>query len=434
MDVSVERLAGNQVEMTITVSPADVDSAVQKAVKALARRVNVPGFRKGKVPRRVLELRLGKDAILAEALEELIPDAYQRAVEDSGVHVIDRPVVDDLPELVEGSPYVFKAKVEVLPEVKLGDYRAVRVQKEGVDVSDADVDRVIEGIRDRLSELVSVDKPALENGDFADIDFDGTIDGESREGLSHKGATLQIGSGTFIPGFEEQLIGMSVGEEREVSVTFPEDYHNEDLAGKQAVFKVKLNDIKEKRLPALDDELAKDAGNYENLDQLRAAVRERLEKEAEARIESEFESKVISEVVDRCDVEIPKVLVDRAVESMVERLKGQLRYRGIDMEQYLQYRQMTDQQLRDEFVPDAQKQVKTDLVLDAVSEAEGIEVTDEDVDARLAELARQFARQPEEMRALYEKENRVDSLRDSLRVEKTIAKLKEYASMRVVLS
>ena len=175
--------------------------------------------------------------------------------------------------------------------------------------------------------------------------------------------------GTFIPGFEEQLIGDSCRREREVSVTFPDDYHNEDLAGKPAVFKVKLNDIKEKRRPALDDELAKDAGNYENLDQLRSAVRERLEKEAEARVESEFEQKVISEVVDRCDVETPKVLVDRAVESMVERLKQTLRYRGIDMEQYLQYRQMTDQQLREEFVPDAQRQVKTDLVLDAVSEA-----------------------------------------------------------------
>ncbi len=434
MDVSVERLAGNQVEMTITVSPEDVDSAVQKAVKSIAKRVNVPGFRKGKVPRRVLELRLGKEAILAEALEDLIPDAYQRALQESGIHAIDRPVVDDLPELVEGSAYVFKAKVEVLPEVKLGDYRAVRVQKEGIDVSEGDVDRVIEGIRDRLSELVSIDKPALEKGDFADINFDGTIDGEPREGLSHKGATLEIGGGAFIPGFEDQLIGMSVGEERDVSVTFPEDYQNEDLAGKQAVFKVKLNDIKEKRLPALDDELAKDAGDYEDLEQLRSAARDRLEKDAEARIEGEFAEKVISEVVDRCDVEIPKALVDRAVESMMERLQDRLRYRGIDMEQYLQYRKMTDQQLRDEFAPEAERQVKTDLVLDAVSEAEGVEVTDEDVDARLAELARQFARQPDEMRALYEKENRIESLKDSLRIEKTIAKLKEYASMRVVLS
>lgn len=434
MDVSVERLAGNQVEMTITVSPEDVDSAVQKAVKSIAKRVNVPGFRKGKVPRRVLELRLGKEAILAEALEDLIPDAYQRALQESGIHAIDRPVVDDLPELVEGSAYVFKAKVEVLPEVKLGDYRAVRVQKEGIDVSEGDVDRVIEGIRDRLSELVSIDKPALEKGDFADINFDGTIDGEPREGLSHKGATLEIGGGAFIPGFEDQLIGMSVGEERDVSVTFPEDYQNEDLAGKQAVFKVKLNDIKEKRLPALDDELAKDAGDYEDLEQLRSAARDRLEKDAEARIEGEFAEKVISEVVDRCDVEIPKALVDRAVESMMERLQDRLRYRGIDMEQYLQYRKMTDQQLRDEFAPEAARQVKTDLVLDAVSEAEGVEVTDEDVDARLAELARQFARQPDEMRALYEKENRIESLKDSLRIEKTIAKLKEYASMRVVLS
>jgi trigger factor len=434
VDVSVERLAGNQVEMTITVSPEDVDSAVQKAVKSIAKRVNVPGFRKGKVPRRVLELRLGKEAILAEALEDLIPDAYQRALQESGIHAIDRPVVDDLPELVEGSAYVFKAKVEVLPEVKLGDYRAVRVQKEGIDVSEGDVDRVIEGIRDRLSELVSIDKPALEKGDFADINFDGTIDGEPREGLSHKGATLEIGGGAFIPGFEDQLIGMSVGEERDVSVTFPEDYQNEDLAGKQAVFKVKLNDIKEKRLPALDDELAKDAGDYEDLEQLRSAARDRLEKDAEARIEGEFAEKVISEVVDRCDVEIPKALVDRAVESMMERLQDRLRYRGIDMEQYLQYRKMTDQQLRDEFAPEAERQVKTDLVLDAVSEAEGVEVTDEDVDARLAELARQFARQPDEMRALYEKENRIESLKDSLRIEKTIAKLKEYASMRVVLS
>jgi trigger factor len=432
--VSVERLAGNQVEMTITVSPEDVDSAVHKAVQSIARRVNVPGFRKGKVPKAVLELRLGKEAILAEALEDLIPDAYQRAVEQSGIHVIDRPVVDDLPELVEGSAYTFKAKVEVLPEVRLGDYRAVRVQKKGVDVSDADVDRVIEGIRDRLSELVSIDKSALEKGDFADIAFEGTVDGAPYEGLSHKGATLEIGGGTFIPGFEEQLIGMTVGEEREVSVTFPDDYRNQDLAGKQAVFKVKLNDIKEKRPPALDDELAKDAGDYENLDQLRSAIRESLEKEAEAGAESEFEDKVISEVVDRCDVEIPKVLVDRAVASMIDGLKERLRYRGIDMQQYLQYRRMTGQQLTDEFVPQAERHVKTDLVLDAVSEAEGIEVTDEDVDARLAELARQFAKQPDEMRALYERENRIDSLRDSLRIEKTIAKLKEYASMRVVLS
>lgn len=434
MEVSVEKLEGNQVQMTITVSQKDVDSAVQKAVKSIAQQVSVPGFRKGRAPRGVLELRVGKEAILAQALDDLIPAVYQRALDKSGVQVIDRPVVDDLPELVEGSAYTFSAKVEVLPEVKLGDYKAVRVPKEDIEITDEDVDRVIESMRDRLSELVSVDKPSLENGDYADIDFEGTVDGASPEGLSHKGAALEIGKGTFIPGFEEQLVGMAVGEEREISVTFPDDYQNEDLAGKQAGFKVVLNDIKEKRLPELDDEFAKDAGDYEGLDQLKSGVRERLESDAKERTENEFEQKVVSEVVDKCDVDVPKVLLDRMVESMMGRLAGTLRYRGMDIEQYLQYRKMTEQQLRDEFVPEAQNQVKTDLVLDAVSEAEGIEVTDKDVDERLVELAQQYARQVEEMRALYEKEGRVDSLRDSLRIEKTVAKLKEYASMRVVLS
>ncbi|NLH13557.1 MAG: trigger factor, partial [Firmicutes bacterium] len=318
MDVSVEKLEGNQVQMTVTVPPEDVDEAVKKAVRSIARGVNIPGFRKGKAPRRVLEMRFGKEAILAQALEDLIPDAYQRALDKSGIQAIDRPVVDELPDLVEGSPYTFKAKVQVLPEVELGDYRAVRVQKESVEITDEQVRNVINSMRERFAELVSVDKPSLEKGDFADIDFEGSVEGVESEGLSHKGVTLEIGSNSYIPGFEDQLVGMAVGEEREISVKFPDDYHSSELAGKDARFKVKLNDIREKRLPELDDEFAKDVGNYESLDELRSAIKERLESEAAARAEREFEDKVTSEVADRCSVDIPKILVDRTVDRMMD--------------------------------------------------------------------------------------------------------------------
>jgi trigger factor len=433
VDVSVEKLEGNQVQMTVTVPPEDVDEAVKKAVRSIARGVNIPGFRKGKAPRRVLEMRFGKEAILAQALEDLIPDAYQRALDKSGIQAIDRPVVDELPDLVEGSPYTFKAKVQVLPEVELGDYRAVRVQKESVEITDEQVRNVINSMRERFAELVSVDKPSLEKGDFADIDFEGSVEGVESEGLSHKGATLEIGSNSYIPGFEDQLVGMAVGEEREISVKFPDDYHSSELAGKDARFKVKLNDIREKRLPELDDEFAKDVGNYESLDELRSAIKERLESEAAARAEREFEDKVTSEVADRCSVDIPKILVDRTVDRMMDQLSIRLRYSGMTLEQYLQMREMTEQQLRDEFAPEAEKQVKIDLVLDAVSRAEGIEVTDEDVDQKLSELAEQYSRSVDELKELYEKEDRMDSLKESLRIEKTVAKLKDYASMRIVV-
>lgn len=309
-----------------------------------------------------------------------------------------------------------------------------RLDKEAAEVTDNDVDQVLDSMRDRLSELVSVDKPALENGDYADIDFEGSVEGVTSEGLSQKGATLEIGGGRFIPGFEEQLVGMSVGEEREISVKFPDDYHNTELAGKDAIFRVKLNDIRERRRPELDDEFAKDAGDHESLEKLKADVRERLQKDAEAHAEHEFEEKVIAEVVDRCTVDMPKILVDRAVSSMINELTTRLRYRGMDMEQYLQARQMTEQQLKDEFVPAAERQVKTDLVLDAVSEAEEVAVTDSDVDARLTELAERYSRSVDEMRQFYLNEQRMDTLRDSLRIEKTVAKLKDYASMRVVVS
>lgn len=433
MDVSVEKLEGNHVQLTVTVPAEDVDQAVRKAVQSIAREVNIPGFRRGKAPRRVLELRLGKEAILAQALDDLIPEAYERALAVSGVHAIDRPSVDKLPELVEGSPYTFVAKVEVLPEVQLGDYKAVRVEKEIPEVTDKDVDQVLESMRDRLSELVSVEKATLENGDYADIYFEGSVEGVSSEGLSQKGATLEVGGGRFIPGFEEQLVGMSVGEEREISVKFPDEYHNSELAGKDAIFRVKLNDIRERRRPELDDEFAKDAGDYENLEQLKADIRERLQKDAEAHAEHEFEDKVISEVVDRCSVDVPKVLIDRGVNSMVNDLMTRLRYRGVEMEQYLQARQITERQLRDEFAPDATKHVKTDLVLSAIADAEGIVVTDSDVEAELAKLAERYSRSVDDMRQFYIKEQRIETLRDSIRIDKTVAKLKDYASMRVVV-
>ncbi len=226
---------------------------------------------------------------------------------------------------------------------------------------------------------------------------------------------------------------MAVGEEREISVKFPDDYHSSELAGKDARFKVKLNDIREKRLPELDDEFAKDVGNYESLDELRSAIKERLESEAAARAEREFEDKVTSEVADRCSVDIPKILVDRTVDRMMDQLSIRLRYSGMTLEQYMQMREMTEQQLRDEFAPEAEKQVKIDLVLDAVSRAEGIEVTDEDVDQKLSELAEQYSRSVDELKELYEKEDRMDSLKESLRIEKTVAKLKDYASMRIVV-
>jgi len=434
VDVSVEKLDGNRVQMTITVPSEEVDRAVQKAVRSIAREVSIPGFRKGRVPRKVLEMRVGKEAIFAHALEDLVSEAYQRALEKSGVQAIDRPEIDDLPELIEGSPYTFKAKVQVLPEVELGDYRAVRVQREAVpEVTGEQVDRVIESMRNRFAELVSVDKPALEKGDFADIDYEGSAEGVESKRLSRKGALVEVGSNSYIPGFEDQLIGMAVGEEREFSLKFPDDYGDSELAGKDVKFKVKLNDIREKRLPELDDEFAKDVGNYESLDQLRSAVKERLQKEANERAEAEYEEKVISEVVDRCSVDIPQVLIDRTIDSMISRLVARLRYSGYSLEQYLEMNQLTEQRIRDEFAPQAERQVKTNLVIDAISEAEGIEVTDEDIEKRLSELAAQYSKPVDEIRRLYEDEDKMESLRDTLRVEKTVAKLKEYASMRVIV-
>lgn len=423
---TMEKLEGSKVKLTIEVSAEQFEAATQKAYQKAGKRFNVPGFRKGKAPRKVIENMYGPLAFFDDAFDIVYPEAYQAAIAEQGVEPVDRPDVS-IETLPEGeTPLVFSLVVAVKPEVELGAYKGIEVEKRAYNVTDDEVDVAIAQLQEGVARMVDVDRP-VENGDTVNLDYSGSVDGVKFDGGTAQGQTLTIGSGQFIPGFEEQMVGMAVGEEKDIEVTFPEEYHAENLAGKKAVFAVKVNGIQVKELPTLDDEFAKDVSEYDTLEALRDAKRQELLEQAEKNAKIQKENDVVRKAVENATVEVPDAMVERQIDSFLQDMGYRLQMQGISLEDYLKYTNTEISALRDQYRADAALRVKSQLVLEAISKAEAIEATPEEIGDKVAEYAKQFGNMTVED---FEKNLQADDRQyfaDHVVVEKTLALLVENA-------
>lgn len=417
MKVTMERIDNHKAVLEIEVPQADVEKAVAKAYHKLASEVKVPGFRKGKVPRKVLESRIGKEAILNEAFDFIAPKAYAEALAEQDIEPVSRPAIEVV-TLNESDPLVFKATVVAKPEVTLGEYKNLEVDEVEAVVAEDDIEKRLNEMQTRQAKMVVVEDGALEKGDFAIIDFKGFVDGEAFEGGEGKGYPLEIGSGSFIPGFEDQLIGKKAGEEVTVEVTFPEEYFSKELAGKAAEFKVKVNDVKRKELPALDDEFAKDVSEFETLEELKADIKNKLEETAQEKATREFKNNVMKLAVDNASMDIPDVMVEDRINLMIQDLAVNLENRGMKLAQYMEFMKLDMNGLRENYREMALTNIKVDLLLEAVAKAEGFVAEAEDVDAEIEAMAATYGAKPEEIRKIIHEQDNMDAL------EKTVLRKK----------
>ena len=414
MKVTVENGENQQVTLTIEVEAAEVNKAVDQACKRLANRVSIPGFRKGKAPRMIVERHVGKDAVLQEAFDIVAPKALSKAFDEQKIDPVTRPSVD-IETLEEGKDLVFKATVTPRPEVKLGDYKGLNVPKNEVNITDEDVEKQLKTFQDRQGKLVD----APEGAEVKDGDFTGFVDGEAFDGGEGKDYPLQIGSNSFIPGFEDQLVGAKIGEERDVNVKFPEEYHAKELAGKDATFKCTIRSIKTKELPAIDDELAKKVSKFETLDELKADIRKNLEENAERTAENDQKSAAIEMATNNITVDIPAVMIDNRVTAMIQEMAMRLEQQGMKLEQYLQYAGTDIAKLREQYRETAEKNVKTDLMLEEVAKAEDIKVEAKDLDEEVAAMAAAYGATPQQVQKIIKEQGRIGDLAASVLRKKT---------------
>lgn len=413
MKVETKKIENNQVVLHFEVPAEEVAKAIDKAYHKLANQVNIPGFRKGKVPRKILETRIGQEALLDEAFEFVASKAYSEALDEQKLEPVERPKTDII-TLKENEPCVFDVTVTVKPEITLGEYKGLKVEKSAVEVTKEQIDQQIESLRNRNAKMIVAEDAALQKGDFAIIDFAGFIDGQPFSGGEGKGYPLEVGSGSFIPGFEDQLIGAKAGEEREVKVTFPADYFVPELAGKEAVFKVNVNDIKRKELPELNDEFVKEVSEFNTIEEFKADVENKLKEAAEQKAEREFNNNAVKAAVDNVEVQIPEVMVESRIDNMVEDLDVNLQNRGSKLEKYLEYVKMDMKALRDSYKEAALTNVKTDLVLEAIAKAEELKVEPADLEAEIAVMAEGYGRKVEEIRDIILKQGHVGALAGSI--------------------
>lgn len=419
MKVTVENGENQQVTLTIEVEATEVSKAVERACKRLANRVNIPGFRKGKAPRMIVERHVGKDAVMQEAFDLIAPKAFGDALDEQKIDPVTRPNID-IVTLEEGKDLVFKATVTPRPEVKLGEYKGLKVEKAAVEIKDEDVEKQLKNFQDRQGKMVDAPEgAAVADGDFTTLDFEGFVDGEAFEGGKGTDYPLQIGSGSFIPGFEEQLIGAKIGEEKEVNVKFPEEYHAKELAGKDATFKCTVRSIKQKELPAIDDELAKKVSTFETLDELKADIRKNLQENAERKAENDQKSAAIEQATNNITVDIPAVMIDNRVTSMIQEMAMRLEQQGMKLEQYLQYAGTDIAKIREDYRETAEKNVKTDLMLEEVAKAEDIKVEAKDLDAEVAAMATAYGATPQQVQKIIKEQGRIGDLAASVLRKKT---------------
>lgn len=414
-----EKLDNNQGVLTIEVEAEKVDQALDQAFKKVANRVNIPGFRKGKIPRKLFEARFGVESLYQDALDILLPVAYGEAVKETGIEPVDRPEVD-VEQIGKGQPLIFKATVTVKPEVKLGAYKGLEIEPKDFTVTDDAVEEELKRMQQRNAELFKVEEGNVQNGDIILLDFEGFQDGVAFEGGKAENYSLEVGSGTFIAGFEEQLVGMAIGEEKEINVTFPEEYHSPNLAGKDAVFKVKINEIKRKNLPELDDEFAKDVSEFDTLDELKADIRKKLEERAAKEKDNYVREQLIQKASEAAEIDIPAVMIENEIDRMVQEFAQRLQYQGVSLELYYQFSGMTEEALREQFRADAESRVRSGLTLEAIAKAENIEVTEEDINEEINKLSEIYKRPADELRRIFESQDNLAGLKRELRIKKTI--------------
>ncbi|MSS42249.1 trigger factor [Anaerosalibacter bizertensis] len=389
MNAVLEKKENNKATFTIEIGEDKFEKAIQKSYLKNRNRFNIPGFRKGKAPRKIIEMNYGEEIFYEEALNIILPEAYESAIDELELEPVEQPQVD-IEELEKGKPVVFKIEVTVKPEVKLGEYKSIEVEKVEYNVKDEDVEKELNSIQEMNARLIDASDREIKDGDILNIDFEGYIDEEKFEGGTAENQQLEIGSNKFIPGFEEQLIGKKKGEEVEVKVNFPEDYFEESLKGKEAIFKVTINEIKEKELPELDDEFAKDVSEFDTLDEFKESIKEKLEKDMKNKEKVEQEGKVIDKVVEMSEVDIPEVMVDNQIQNEMGQLDYSLRMQGLSIDQYFELTNTDIEDFKEQIKPEAEKRVKTELVLEEIAKVEKIEVENEDIDKELEKMAEQY--------------------------------------------
>lgn len=399
MNVTVERVE-NEATLKITAPAAEVSAGYKKAVQKIADQANIPGFRKGKAPRAIIEMHYGKEAVKQEAFEIVANKAYSEALDQEKLIPVSDPKVEES-TFEEGKDMELTIKVTLKPEPELGEYKGLHVEKKEVEVTDEQVDAQIKDMMGRDAKMVVAEECAvIEKGDFAIIDFAGTVDGEPFSGGEGKGYPLEVGSNSFIPGFEDQLVGLSKGDSTDVEVTFPEDYFVKDLAGKEAIFKVNIQDVKRKELPELNDEYVASKTDFKTVEELRANYKERMQKAAEANAKAEYEHELIDLAVANAKFSVPEIMIEDKISQMVEEMKMSLESRKMSLDMYMQYTGLDMAKIRENQRPVAEENVKTDLVLDAIAKAEDIQVDMADVDAEIAAISAQHGASPEEVKKI----------------------------------
>ncbi|MCE5091485.1 trigger factor [Staphylococcus chromogenes] len=417
MTATWEKKEGNEGLLQVTVPAEEVDKALDQAFKKVVKQINVPGFRKGKVPRPIFEQRFGVEALYQDAVDILLPKAYSNAVEEAGINPVDQPEIE-VTQIEKGKEFKFDATVTVEPEVELGDYKGLEIEKQDTELTDEEVETTINQRLEAMADMVIKEDGKVEEGDTVNLDFDGYVDGEQFEGGQTDGYDLEIGSGMFIPGFEEQLVGLKVGEEKDVEVTFPEEYHAEELAGKPATFKTKINEIKTKEVPELDDELANELDSEANtVDEYKENLRKQLAESKATEAENVQKEEAITKATDNAKVDIPDAMIKTEEDRMLQEFAQRLQQQGLNLETYFQISGQSEEDLRGQMKEDAEQRVKTNLTLAAIADAENIEASDEDVEKELETMSSQFGISVDDIKATL---GNTDIVKNDVRVKKVI--------------
>ena len=418
MSVQVEKLEKNMAKLTVEVSAEDFKAAIKKAFNKNKNRFSIPGFRKGKAPQAMIEKMYGEGVFYEDAADEAINASYAEAMKESGLDIVSRPEVT-IEKIGKDEPFVYSALVAVKPEVTLGQYKGVEVEKADASVSAEDVEAELKKVQEQNARLLTVEDRGVEDGDQTVIDFEGFVDGKGFEGGKAEDYPLTIGSHSFIDTFEEQLIGKKIGEECEVNVTFPTEYHAADLAGKPATFKVTVKEIKVKELPELNDEFASEVSEFDTLDEYKKDVEKKLAEKKEIEANSKNEDAVVAKVVENATMEIPDKMIDAQAENMVQDMARRMQSQGLSLDMYLKYTGMTVEQMKEQARPDAEKRIRTRLVLEAVAQAENIQISDEKVDEEVAKMAEAYKMEVDKLKS-YMSESDVKQMKEDLAVQQAV--------------
>ena len=421
MSLQVEKLEHNMAKLTVEVAAEDVEKALQAAYLKQRKQINIPGFRKGKVPRQMIEKMYGAEIFYDEAANNMIPDAYAKAYDESELDIVSQPKIEVV-QMEKGKPFIFTAEVATKPEVTLGDYKGLKVDKVSTRVTQKEVDEEIEKERERNARTIEVTDRAVQDKDEVTLDFEGFVDGVAFEGGKGEDYPLTIGSGSFIPGFEEQLIGAEIDKEVEVNVTFPKEYHSEELAGKDATFKCTVHTIKAKELPELDDEFASEVSECETMDAYRAEVKKNIKERKERTGKEKKENQAVDQAIENAQMDIPEAMIEFQVRQMADDFARRIQQQGLTVEQYFQFTGMTAEKMLEEMRPQAEKSIKTRLVLEAIVKAENIEVSDERVEEELTKMAEAYQMEVEKLKE-FMGENEKKQIKEDLAVQEAITLL-----------